>query len=70
MKLKSISNLYVFINNKKYKANRLLNLGPSITIDLTVESNLFLFETPIKDALCEISGKYKCYPKEYNRVVI
>ena len=70
MKLKSISNLYVFINNKKYKVNRLLYLGPSITKDLTVEKNLILFETPIKDALYEISGKYKHYPKEYNRVVI
>ena len=70
LKLKSISNLYVIINNKKYKVNKLLYLGPTITKDLTVESNLILFETPIKDALYEISGKYKYYPKEYNRIVI
>ena len=70
MKLKSISNLYIFINNKKYKVNKLLYLGPSVTKDLTVERNLILFETPIKDTLYEISGKYKHYPKEYNRVVI
>lgn len=70
LKIKSISNLYIFIKNKKYKVKKLLYLGPTITNDLTVNNNLSLFEKPIKDTLYEISGKYKYYPKDYNRVAI
>ena len=70
LKIKHLFNLYIFINNKKYKIKKLLYLGPTITNDLTVEGNLELFETQIKDILYEISGKYKHYPKEFNKIAI
>ena len=58
------------IDNKEYKVKRLLNLGQTITRESSVEENLFLFKSPIKNILYEISGKYKNYPKNYNIAVI
>lgn len=62
--------LYITINNKKNKVEKLLNLGQKITKDLSVNGNLSLFQTPIKNILFEISRKYKKYPKNYNKVAI
>ena len=62
--------LTIKIDNKEYNVKRLLNLGQTITKELSVEENIALFECPVKIILYEISGKYKNYPKNYNMAVI
>ena len=64
--------LHITINNKEYEVKKLLNLGIKITKDLSVEGNISLFKSPIKNILFQISGKYKNhnYPKNYNIVAI
>ena len=62
--------LSITINNKKYKVEKLLNLGQNITKDISVERNLALFKQKIKNILYTISEKYTTYPKNYNMAVI
>ena len=62
--------LFITINNKEYKVEKLLNLSEKITKDLSVESNKALFKKQIKNIFLEISGKYQNYPKNYNIAII
>lgn len=62
--------LFITINNKEYKVEKLLNLSEKITKDLSVETNKALFKKQIKNIFLEISKKYQNYPKNYNMAVI
>ena len=61
--------LSITIDNIKYKVKKLLNLAQTQTKESSVEENKALFQSPVKEILYEISGKYK-KPANYNRIVI
>ena len=63
--------LIVEIKGKKYIANELLNIRPNLMEDITINANKTLIDTPIKNILSDdISGTYKKYPSNYNKIVI
>ena len=64
-------NLIVEIDKKLYIVKELLNIRPKLIEDINITSNMTLFDTPIKDILSDdISGVYRKYPKNYNKIVI
>ena len=63
--------LSIKINGKLYIVKELLNIRPKIIVDINIKSNMILFGTQIKDILSDdISGAYRYYPKNYNKIVI
>ena len=61
----------VEIKGKKYIASELLNIRPKLIEDININANKTLLVTPIKNILSDnISGAYKNYPKDYNKIVI
>ena len=63
--------LIVDINGKAFIADKLLNIRPKLIKDITINGNKILIDTPIKNILSEdISGLYKKYPLDYNKIVI
>ena len=62
--------LFITINNKEYEVKKLLNVGQKITKDISIEGNIALFKTSIKNILFQKSGKYDKYPKNYNIAII
>ena len=69
-KMKNIQ-VIVEIKGKKYIASELLNIRPKLIEDININANKTLLVTPIKNILSDnISGAYKNYPKDYNKIVI
>ena len=69
-KMKNLK-LTVEINGEFYIVKELLNIRPKLIEDINIKSNMTLFDTQIKDILSDdISGAYKNYPKNYNKIVI
>ena len=69
-KMKTIK-LSIKINGKLYIVKELLNIRPKLIEDINIKSNMILFGTQIKDILSDdISGAYRYYPKNYNKIVI
>ena len=64
----SKKNFSIKINNKE--VNKILNLEPSITKDVTIDTNKELFEKPMKDLLKKNSRKYKTLPENSNEIII
>ena len=62
--------LVIKIDNQEYEVKKLLNLGQTLVKESSVEENEELFQSPIKNILYEISGKYKKYPENFNIVAI
>ena len=61
----------VEIKGKAFIASKLLNIRPKLIEDININENKTLLETPIKNILSDnISGAYKNYPKDYNKIVI
>ena len=69
-KMKNIQ-VIVEIKGKKYIPSELLNIRPKLIEDININANKTLLVTPIKNILSDnISGAYKNYPKDYNKIVI
>ena len=69
-KMKNLK-LTVEINGEFYIVKELLNIRPKLIEDINIKSNMTLFDTQIKDILSDnISGAYRYYPKNYNKIVI
>ena len=70
-KMDKLDDLYVNINGKKYKLNKILDIKQDKIVDINTLSNRKLLTNKVKDIFSEdISGKYKKYPKNYNRIAI
>ena len=70
-KMDKIDDLYININGKDYKLNKILDIKQDKIVDINTLSNRKLLTNKVKDIFSEdISGKYKKYPKNYNRIAI
>ena len=64
-------NLYVNINGKEYKLEKILDIKQDNIVDINALSNRELLAGKVKDLLSEdISGRYKNIPKDFNRIAI
>lgn len=64
-------NLYVNINGKEYKLEKILDIKQDKIVDINTLSNRELLSGKIKDLLSEdISGRYKNIPKNFNKIAI
>ena len=66
-----LDDLYVNINGKKYKLNKILDIKQDKIVDINTLSNRELLTKKVKDIFRDdISGRYKKYPTNYNRIAI
>jgi hypothetical protein len=64
-------NLFVNINGKEYKLEKILDIKQDKIVDINALSNRKLLSEKVKDLLSEdISGRYKNIPKDFNRIAI
>jgi hypothetical protein len=70
-KINENENLYIKINGKEYKLDKLLKINQKKTADTNVLSNRRLLAGKVKDLFSEdITGRNKNTPKSYNRIAI
>ena len=64
-------NLFVNINGKEYKLEKILDIKQDKIVDINTLSNRKLLSEKVKDLLSEdISGRYKNIPKDFNKIAI
>ena len=64
-------NLFVNINGKEYKLEKILDIKQDKIVDINALSNIKLLAGKVKDLLSEdISGRYKNIPKDFNKIAI
>ena len=69
--IKEDINLSIIINNKPQKIDSILNIKQKQLINTNVDENIEFLNKSLKEIFSEeISGKYKNYPKNYNKIVI
>ena len=70
-KMDKIDDLYININGKDYKLNKILDIKQDKIVDINTLSNRELLTKKVKDIFRDdISGRYKKYPTNYNRIAI
>lgn len=70
-KINEKESLYIPINGKEYKLEKLLIINQKKTADIKLSTNRELLTGKVKDIFSEdISGRYKHTPKNYNRMAI
>ena len=63
--------LFVSINGKKYKVDKILDINPEKIVTIDILENRKLLKNKIRDLFSvDISDKYKNFPKNYNKIVI
>lgn len=69
--MSKIDNLYIDINGKEYKLDKILDIKQDKIVDINTLSNRELLSSKVKDLFRDdISGRYTKYPKNYNKIAI